>query len=123
MSPFDLFGTLQVGGGSLVRYSLSGSPVIKQLMQMVTMVPGQGGRFQCAYPNTTRCNLKAFMQLETNPVTQLQMQGANSKNKTVRIIVKIVFHHGALVNISPNEAMETSGISIAPVILFMCLVK
>ena len=27
-------------------YSLSGSPVIKQLMQMVTMVPGQGGRFQ-----------------------------------------------------------------------------
>ena len=46
MSPFDLFGTLQVGGGSLVPYSLSGSPVIKQLMQMVTMVPGQGGGFQ-----------------------------------------------------------------------------
>ena len=64
------------------------------------------------------------MQLETNPVTQLQMQGANSKNKTIRIIVsKIVFHHGALVNISQNEAIEASGISIAPVILFMCLVK
>ena len=124
MSPFDLFGTLQVGGGSLVPYSLSGSPVIKQLMQMVTMVPGQGGRFQCAYPNTTRCNLKAFMQLETNPVTQLQMQGANSKNKAITIIVrKIVFHHGALVNISQNEAVEASGISKAPVILFMCLVK
>ena len=29
-------------------YSLSGSPVIKQLMQMVTTVPGQGGRFQSA---------------------------------------------------------------------------
>ena len=91
---------------------------------MVTVVPGQGGRFQCAYPNKTGCNLKAFMQLETNQVTQLQMQGANSKNKTIRIIViKIVFHHGALVNISPNEAMETSGISIAPIILVMCLVK
>ena len=41
--------TLPVGGGFgglLVPYSLSGSPVIKQLMQMVTMVPGQGGRFQ-----------------------------------------------------------------------------
>ena len=38
--------TLPVGGGLLVPYSLSGSPVIKQLMQMVTMVAGQGGRFQ-----------------------------------------------------------------------------
>ena len=41
-----LSGTLAVGGGLLVPYSLSGSPVIKQLMQVVTMVPGQGGRFQ-----------------------------------------------------------------------------
>ena len=46
VSPFDLSRTLQAGGGLLVPYSLSGSPVIKQLMQMVTMVPGQGGRFQ-----------------------------------------------------------------------------
>ena len=46
VSPFDLSQTLPVGGGLLVLYSLSGSPVIKQLMQMVTMVPGQGGQFQ-----------------------------------------------------------------------------
>ena len=46
VSPFDLSRTLPVGGGLLALYSLSGSPVIKQLMQMVTMVPGQGGRFQ-----------------------------------------------------------------------------
>ena len=46
VSPLDLSGTLPVDGGLLVPYSLSGSPVIKQLMQMVTMVPGQGGRFQ-----------------------------------------------------------------------------
>ena len=45
-SPSDLSQTLPVGGGLLVSYSLSGSPVIKQLMQMVTMVSGQGGRFQ-----------------------------------------------------------------------------
>ena len=45
VSPFDLSQTLPVGGVLLVPYSLSGSPVIKQLMQMVTMVPGQGGRF------------------------------------------------------------------------------
>ena len=46
VSPFDLSRTLPVGGGLLVLYSLSGSPVIKQLMQVVTMVSGQGGRFQ-----------------------------------------------------------------------------
>ena len=83
-----------------------------------------GGFNQCASPNTTICHLKAFMQLETNPVTQLQMQGANSKNKTIRIIViKIVFHRGKLVNVSQSEAIEASGVSMAPVILFMWLVK
>ena len=40
------FRTLPAGGGLLVLYSLSGYPAIKQLMQMVTMVPGQGGWFQ-----------------------------------------------------------------------------
>ena len=55
MSPFDLSGTLLVGSGLLVPYSLSGSPVKKQLMQMVTMVPGQGGQFQSkASPNRRR---------------------------------------------------------------------
>ena len=46
VSPFDLSRILPVGGGLLVPCSLSGSPVIKQLMQMVTVVPGQGGWFQ-----------------------------------------------------------------------------
>ena len=46
VSPFDLSQTLLFGGGLLVPCSLLGPPVIKQLMQMVTMVPGQGGRFQ-----------------------------------------------------------------------------
>jgi len=50
----DLSGTLLVGGGLLVPYFLSGSPVIKQLMQMVTMVPGQGPvcfpqHYQCCF--------------------------------------------------------------------------
>ena len=40
------FRTLPAGGGLLVPYSLSGSPAIKQLMRMVTVVPGQGGWFQ-----------------------------------------------------------------------------
>ena len=46
VSPFDLFRTLPVGGGLLVSCSLPGPPVIKQLMQMVAMVPGQSRRFQ-----------------------------------------------------------------------------
>lgn len=46
VSPFDLSQALQVGGGLLVPCSLPGPPVVKQLMQMVIMVPGQGGQFQ-----------------------------------------------------------------------------
>jgi len=46
VSPLDFSRTLPVGGGLLVPCSLAGPPVVKQLMQMVTMVPSQGGRFQ-----------------------------------------------------------------------------
>ena len=46
VSPSDLSRTLLVGGGLLVPCSLPGPPVIKQLMQMATMVSGQGGWFQ-----------------------------------------------------------------------------
>ena len=53
VSPFDLSRTLPVSGGSLVPCSLPAPPVIKQLMQMVTMVPGQGGRFQSVFPLTS----------------------------------------------------------------------
>ena len=50
--PFDLSRILLVGGGLLVPCSIPGLPVIKQLMQIVTMVPGQGGRFQSVcFPN------------------------------------------------------------------------
>ena len=40
------FPELLVGGGLLVPFSLLGPPVAKQLMPIVTMVPGQGGEFQ-----------------------------------------------------------------------------
>ena len=43
VSPFDLSQTLLVGGGLLVPSSLPGPPAVKQLMQMITMVSGQGG--------------------------------------------------------------------------------
>ena len=52
VSRFDLSQTLPVGGGLSVPCSLPGPPVVKQLLQMVTMVPGQGGQFyQYATPN------------------------------------------------------------------------
>ena len=74
VSPFDLSRTLPVGGGLLVPYFLSGSPVIKQLMQMVTMVPGQGGRFQCASPNNTthfHTSLSLFLLVPVSEVPWL----------------------------------------------------
>ena len=43
VSPFDLSLILPVGGGLLVPYSLPVSPVVKQLMRMVTKGPAQGG--------------------------------------------------------------------------------
>ena len=46
LSPFDLSQILPVGDDLLVPFSLAGLAVVKQLVQMVTMVPGQGGRFQ-----------------------------------------------------------------------------
>ena len=46
VSHFELSQTIPIDGGLLVPCSLPGPPVIKQLLQMVTMVPGQGGRFQ-----------------------------------------------------------------------------
>ena len=46
VSPVDLSQTLLAGGGLLVPCCLPGRPAVKQLMQMVTMVPGQGGWFQ-----------------------------------------------------------------------------
>ena len=49
VSPFDFSQTLSVGGGLLVPCSLPRPPVMKQLMQMVTVVPGQGGWFQSVF--------------------------------------------------------------------------
>ena len=49
VSSFDLSQTLLVGGGLIVLCSLSGPPVVKQLMQIVIVVPGQGGQLQSVY--------------------------------------------------------------------------
>ena len=46
VSPFDISQTLPVGGGLLVPFSLPGPPVVKQFIQVVIMVSGQGGQFQ-----------------------------------------------------------------------------
>ena len=61
VSPFDLSCTLLVGGGLLVPCSLAGPSLVKQLMQMVTTVPGQGGRFQSVcFPLTVLLELTAL---------------------------------------------------------------
>ena len=52
-SPFDLSCNSSGCGGLLIPRSLSARLVIKQLMQMVTMVAGLGGRFQSVFPLTS----------------------------------------------------------------------
>ena len=54
-SLFDLSQILLVGGGLLVPCSLPGPPVIKQLMQMVSMEPGQGGPVSVSVLPLTVC--------------------------------------------------------------------
>ena len=49
VSPFDFAQILLVGGSLLVPCCLPGPPVVKQLMQMLTVVPGPGGRFQSVF--------------------------------------------------------------------------
>ena len=69
VSPFDLSRTLLVGGGLLVSCSLLGPPEVKQLMQMVTMVPclAKVGSFnQCASPNSYILDShKQYMRVST----------------------------------------------------------
>ena len=52
LSPFDLSWILLVGGSLLVLRSLPGPPVVRELMQVVTILPGQGGQFQSVVPLT-----------------------------------------------------------------------
>ena len=67
--------------------------------------------------------LKSFH--ETRKKSSYTVTDAWSKQQKQNriIVIKIVPHHGELVNVSKNEAIEASGISMAPVILFVCLVK
>ena len=52
LSPFDLSRILPVGGSLLVLWSLNRTSCLRELMQVVTMLPGQGGRFQSVFPLT-----------------------------------------------------------------------
>ena len=52
LSPFDLARILPVGGSLLVPHSLPGPPVVRELMRVATVVPGQGGRFRSVVPLT-----------------------------------------------------------------------
>ena len=67
---FDLSETLPVGGGLLVPCSLPGTLVIKQLMQMITVVSDQVGGFnQCASPNRTILIISRYIKLEYEMAT------------------------------------------------------
>ena len=50
----DLSQILPVGGGLLVPCSLLRPPVIKYLIQMVTVVHSQGAQFQSVFPHSIK---------------------------------------------------------------------
>ena len=64
VSPLDLSITLPVGGGLLVPCSLPGSPVIKQLVQMVVWCLARLGSFS-VLPLTVCCCFLKIHDLET----------------------------------------------------------
>ena len=66
---FGTFLNFVVGGGLLVLCSLPGSPTVKYSngysnvkSQMVTMVRGQGGQFQCVFPLIVPASLIPFQE-------------------------------------------------------------
>ena len=77
VSPFDLSGTLLVGGGLLVPCSLPGPPVVKQRMQIVTMVSGQGAVSVCVLPLT-----KGYCHRFSEPVAVLSCTALSFEKKT-----------------------------------------
>ena len=88
-SPFDLSRTLQVGGGLLVPYSLSGPPVVKQLTRMVTREPGQVGGFsQYASPNRIRYMEIIYVLWKTSKVLIFTTKWNFSMNSVLIFSVK-----------------------------------
>ena len=87
MSPFDLFQSLLVGGGLLVLYSLPISPVKKQLMQMVTKGPDQGGFSQHASPNRIKI-ARNINSLRYADDTTLMAERSEEELKSLLIKVK-----------------------------------
>ena len=59
----NLSQTFLVGGSILVPCSLLESPVIKQLTQMFTMEPGQGGWYQSVFSSNKKSVVCCFQGL------------------------------------------------------------
>ena len=52
LSPSDLSQIISFGGNSLVPCSLPGLAAVRELSQVVSILPGQDGWFQSVFPNT-----------------------------------------------------------------------
>ena len=97
VSLFDLSQTLLVGGGLLVLCFLPGPPVIKQLIQMVTMVPGQGEQFsQCVPSNNIKTEGKKEQENKSEELNPLPCSLSLSLFSCVYVFVCLCF--GLMVN-------------------------
>ena len=84
MSLFDLSRTLPVGGGLLVSCSSLGPPVLKQLIQIGTMVPGQGEQFQsvCFPYEAGKLPAPGFQSLLPQQAGLREPQGSSANTPT-----------------------------------------
>ena len=67
--------------------------------------------------------LKSFHETRKKSSYTVTDAGSKQQKQNRIIVIKIVVHHGELVNVSQSEAIEASGVSMALIILFMWLVK
>ena len=90
VSPLDLSQTLPVDGGLLVPYSLSGSPVIKQLVQWLLWCLARVGGFnQCASPNTR--SMRLLISWLQSPSAVI-LEPKKIKTATVSIVSPSICH-------------------------------
>ena len=71
---FDFSQTILIGGGLLVPYSLPGPPVIKQLMQIATVVLDQDGRFHSSSKTFPTLLLPNALKVCENKILGLQRE-------------------------------------------------
>ena len=121
LSPFALSRILPVGGNLSILCSLPGPPVLRELMAVVAMVPGQGGRFWSVVPLTLSQKIPCLLA-DLNPETSHPITFPVPNDSGVPIWVpdplasalrRILLHETQNNLFSPNEAPAMTPVGTA----------